>query len=482
MIRREGEHEAGPVTRGGGAGVAALLAVLAGALLLGWAIHRRLGGGRLGGSQDVGLAVAFLLIAGGIAWSWYWGERARRLAAERDLVAEAFRDRAEIFAALNDAVVATDAEGRITAWSPSAERTYGWTEQEAMGKRASDLLRTEYARGPDQARMTAELARSGRIQCPARQHRKDGSALDVETTVVGRPRPVDVRAVLESALAMAQHEIKHRARVVVDFPAEPLAVDANAARLGQVFLNLLVNAAQAIPEGHADRNEIRLSARAAGARVVLEVFDTGVGIPPEELGRLFDPFFTTKPMGGGTGLGLAICHGIVATLGGEISVASRAGAGTTFTVALPAADARRLALAAERDPSPEEPKPSARRGRVLVIDDEPGIGTAIQRVLRRDHDVVAATSGREALSVIKSASDFDAVLCDVMMPELTGMEIYRVLRAELPELAERVVFMSGGAFTPEARAFLSEVPNRSIAKPFDPTALRAVVARIVGGG
>lgn len=124
---------------------------------------------------------------------------------------------------------------------------------------------------------------------------------------------------------------------------------------------------------------------------------------------------------------------------------------------------------------------SARRGRVLVIDHEPGVGKLIQRVLRRDDDVVATTSGREALRAIQSEADFDAVLCDVVMPEITGMELYRMLRAELPGLAERMVFVNGGASS-EAREFLSAVPNPRIAKPLDARALRAAVASLIARG
>lgn len=123
----------------------------------------------------------------------------------------------------------------------------------------------------------------------------------------------------------------------------------------------------------------------------------------------------------------------------------------------------------------------ARRGRVLVIDHEPGVGELIQRLLRRDDDVVATTTGREALRAIQSEGDFDAVLCDVVLPEITGIELYRMLRAELPALAERIVFVNGGASS-EAREFLSAIPNPRIAKPLDPNALRAAVASLIGRG
>jgi PAS domain S-box-containing protein len=146
--------------------------------------------------------------------------------------------------------------------------------------------------------------------------------------------PVDVKAVLDSCVNMAWSEIRHRARLVKDYGDVP-PVNANESRLAQLFLNLLVNAAQAIPHGNLQANEIRLTTTFEEGQVVVAVKDTGVGIPQENLGRLFDPFFTTKPIGVGTGLGLSICHGIITAMGGRITVESEPGKGTTFRVFLP---------------------------------------------------------------------------------------------------------------------------------------------------
>jgi signal transduction histidine kinase len=145
---------------------------------------------------------------------------------------------------------------------------------------------------------------------------------------------LDVRKVIESSIRMASTEIRHRARLVKEFGEVPL-VDSNEARLGQILLNLLVNAAQAIPEGHAERNEIRIVTRTAeNGRAIIEVRDTGTGIPTDVLPRIFDPFFTTKPVGVGTGLGLSLCHRMISDLGGDIAVESRVGKGTVFRVTL----------------------------------------------------------------------------------------------------------------------------------------------------
>ncbi len=287
---------------------------------------------------------------------------------------------------------------------------------------------------------------------------------------------VDVREVLRSAVSLAQNEIRHRARLELDLGEVPRVVGGEH-RLGQVFLNLLINAAQAIPEGRADANLIRAATRTGeGGAAEIEVSDTGVGIKPEILGRIFDPFFTTKPVGVGTGLGLAICHGIVSDLGGEIRVRSQVGGGTTFTLTLP----RAPASLAERPARPTPAPPSGRGGRILVVDDEPLVGRAVARILSPPHDVVAETSARAALDRIERGDRaFDLVLCDLMMPDMTGMELHERVAAVAPGLASHVVFLTGGAFTVSARDFLDRVPNPRVEKPFEPAALRKLVGSLL---
>jgi signal transduction histidine kinase len=151
--------------------------------------------------------------------------------------------------------------------------------------------------------------------------------------------PVDLCRVVDSAVNLARGEIRDSAEIVRRFHPVPPVV-GNEARLSQLFLNLVVNAAQAIlgRDVAPAKHEIRLTIeRAADGRVMAEIADTGVGIPPEHLARIFDPFFTTKPIGMGTGLGLSICHGIARSLGGDITVASTVGAGSAFRVWLPVA-------------------------------------------------------------------------------------------------------------------------------------------------
>jgi len=167
--------------------------------------------------------------------------------------------------------------------------------------------------------------------------------------------------------------------------------------------------------------------------VFAEVADTGHGIPPENLARIFDPFFTTKQPSSGSGLGLAISKSIVAEFGGDIRVESQVGKGTRFIV----------------------------------------------RLLGRQHEVVAVASGREGQALLEKDPAFDVILCDLMMPELIGMDLHAWLRDRAPALASRVVFMSRGAFTPKASDYMAGVGTPLIEKPFDVSALTEVVSQLV---
>jgi PAS domain S-box-containing protein len=290
---------------------------------------------------------------------------------------------------------------------------------------------------------------------------------------------VDLAEVVRSGIKIAGHEIKHKARIVTSFePARP--VWANEARLEQVVINLLLNAAQAMPETRAEHNEIRVSVRPDGEeRTVLEVFDNGDGIALDVLPRIFDPFFTTKPVGVGTGLGLSICHGIVTSLGGHIGAYSEPGEGTTFRVVLPTTD-----TVVDDGPLTTTEAPSSRHtrsARVLVVDDEPPIANTLRELLTPEHEVISATTAREAFEAIER-TDFDVVFCDLIMPGAGGIDLYERLRSVHPGLERRIVFMTGGAFTERTAEFLASVENRRVEKPFSLGLVEQIVREMAGGG
>lgn len=281
--------------------------------------------------------------------------------------------------------------------------------------------------------------------------------------------PVNLHRVIDTAAEMASNEIRYRANLVKAYGDVPrvLAVEG---RLSQVFVNLLINAAHAIEEGAMDENEIRVRTWADGEDVIAEVRDTGVGIPEEIADRLFEPFFTTKEIGSGTGLGLPISKTIVESYGGSITVRSKVGQGTRFTVRLPAQPGT-------TKPPPERPearKIAKKPGRILVVDDEKGIRDAMVRMLK-PHEVVTAGDGHEAKRIVESDQAFDLILCDMMMPGFSGMDLHLWLSVEHPRLAERVIFITGGAFTPKTQQYLNQIDNLRLEKPFDRPLFQKVV-------
>jgi two-component system cell cycle sensor histidine kinase/response regulator CckA len=289
--------------------------------------------------------------------------------------------------------------------------------------------------------------------------------------------PVDLRRVLDVAAAMADHELRRRARLVKAYGDLP-PVRGTEAKLGQVFLNLLVNAAQAIPEGDGDSHEVRIEARAAAdGAVVVDVTDTGVGIEAELVDRVFEPFFTTKA-GEGTGLGLSISQHIVTSLGGTMTVAPAGQRGTCFRVVLPGAET--AGAADERAPTPARAVPDA-AARVLVVDDEPQLAETIARLLR-PRSVDVAHGGREALERIRAGERYDVILCDLQMRDGSGMDLYERLRRELPGIERRVVLMTGGGVTGRTSDLAARSGCTVLDKPFDAQTLESTIARVLAGG
>jgi PAS domain S-box-containing protein len=282
------------------------------------------------------------------------------------------------------------------------------------------------------------------------------SRADDETVAV-----IDPRRALETSIAMVSSEIRHRAQLVKDYDALP-AVRANEHRLGQVFLNLLVNASQSIPAGAAARNEIRVSGHAdAEGRAVIEIRDTGCGIEADHLALIFDPFFTTKPVNAGTGLGLSLCHAVIRALEGQITVESTPGVGTVFRVVIPGVEGVVPTAASPNLVAPA----TGPRGRLLFIDDEADLCEAMQEALAVHHNVVTTTDALQALKLLAAGERFDVILCDMRMPEMTGIDFYARLETHNPAQASRVVLTSGG-FSRRRGDLPIALPTPLLEKPF----------------
>ena len=286
----------------------------------------------------------------------------------------------------------------------------------------------------------------------------------------------DVNGAVDSALTMLRSELRYRATVERSLRSTQL-VRASPARLGQVFLNLLLNAAHALAELHPRRNRLYVRSRDEGGTVIVEIEDNGPGIPPEILPRIFESFFTTKPPELGTGLGLPISLDIVRRSGGELTAESEPGRGAIFRVRLPAA----VGIPQAKTRSVSSLKAIQRR-RVLAIDDEALLLKAFQRMLASHHDIETKLGAREALRCFGQDRQFDVVLCDLQMPDMSGVELYASVKQQWPELAERFIFITGGAFSAEARRFLEDPNIACINKPFQLRELLELIEARTGGG
>lgn len=294
---------------------------------------------------------------------------------------------------------------------------------------------------------------------------------------------VQVEAVLESTLSLAWNELRHRARVVKDFAGVP-EVWGDEGRLAQVFLNLILNASRAMPDGR--QGVLRISTASEGGKVLVCVEDDGLGIAPEDLPYVFDPFFeqrnaqsTGLAQNETAGLGMAICRNIVTTLGGTITVTSAPDVGTRFTVTLQAAEAPEASAEGKRARSRDRVNT---RARILIIDDEPLLGQTLRFAFQDRHDVEVASSGREALDRLRVDAAFDLVLCDLMMPDVSGEHVYRAVSEHRPALLPRFVFMTGGAFTERAQEFLAQFAGRQLEKPFNIDEVELLLSELSAAG
>jgi PAS domain S-box-containing protein len=297
------------------------------------------------------------------------------------------------------------------------------------------------------------------------------------TDAPGVPEPVDVYKAASSAIKIAQNQIRHRAKLERSLE-DDLHVMAREGKLVQVLVNLLINAAQAIPESDGKRHVISVRTRGVSdSEAEIEITDSGVGIAPDVLPHVFEPFSTTKRRGEGSGLGLAISKRIVEELGGQISIHSELGHGCRVLITLTRTHRDPITARYLRPISHEEHDhiPTVR---LLVIDDEVAIAKTLQDILL-DYSVTVATAARDACDLIEGGRPFDAILCDLMMPDITGPELYRTACRVRPELARRFIFMTGGAFTEQAREFLEHTACPTLSKPFTIANVYRVVEQVV---
>jgi PAS domain S-box-containing protein len=337
------------------------------------------------------------------------------------------------------------------------ERTAGEGAATALGR--LHALIGEAAEGADRVRLTTRDLRSfSRGEVEAR-------------------RPLDLDQCLAAAIKLVGKRTGTRA-AIERRQGPPAVVHADENWLVQIFVNLILNAADAVPAERADQNRIRISTRLEGAAVVVEVADNGPGVPAGVREAIFEPFFTTKPVGEGTGLGLFVTRNLVTALGGSVTIGEAPEGGALFSVRLPVEGAAAPAPEPIRPPAPGK----AACFSVLIIDDDPQVAELMRLSLQREYPastVRALTSGRAAVDHLVEGARYDLVFCDLMMGELSGMRIHEELRRSAPGRERELIFMTGGVFDSVVADFLASIPNDCLDKPFD---IRAEVRSRISAG
>lgn len=291
-------------------------------------------------------------------------------------------------------------------------------------------------------------------------HANDGDAI------------ADVKRSIDSAIRISSLQDVGNFDIHIDMAHEGNA-EIDEIKLTQVLVNLLVNASQA--SLGTGQQQILIETFSESESLIIKVADHGIGIERAKLGHVFDPLFTTKEVGKGTGLGLYVCKGIIEDVGGSILMESTKGVGTTMTLTLP------LTTRPSSVPKMDFPKEKIvipNWARIYIVDDEVHVTRAMQRMLREVSTFVENDS-LKALAHLKSHHDYDIVICDLMMPHMTGMEIYETLHELGSPMCAKFLFITGGAVATSCEEFL-ESPNINVLfKPFLPVDLRARIDAIL---
>ncbi len=303
---------------------------------------------------------------------------------------------------------------------------------------------------------------------------------DIVSTLKGFSRledkelfPVDIHSIINDAIKIASTQFKNHPDIQTIFAPDLPLMMFTRNKLLQVFLNLIINAHQSLPENNLNNNSITISTTTEDELLRIDITDSGIGIKPEDLPKIFESFYTTKPAGIGTGLGLSICSDIVSSMGGKIDVKSVFGSGTTFTIHLP------ISLNVQTENTLRLVKTSQTRKHILIVDDEPFLLKSMQRLLEDIHDITTATGGRAALTLLEDGTDeFDTIISDLNMPDINGADLYRYVAEKYPGFEKNIIFMTGSVFTPALKEFLSTVNNLRLTKPINQDELLQAIERM----
>jgi signal transduction histidine kinase/CheY-like chemotaxis protein len=419
-------------------------------------------------------------------------DRAAKRAAKRLALEESHNSavRAEKLAALETVVaaVAHEINNPLAAVSLSAEYLRGALLPNIDAfDRVIECARRSEALSPEQLQQIAQKLVAGRAP---EMRRVLDDLLDMVDGIAAIVRDlrtyarsggedalewVAVAELIDQVLRIMGSELSAVALIERDYALDLPRVLVPRSRIIQVLTNLLVNASHAMRDIERPVHRLRITLRADDEAVAISLSDTGSGIEPGALERIFDPYFTTKREGRGTGLGLSISRSILLRIGGDLMVESVHGEGATFIVFIPRT--KRDAVACGELPPNDKPA-LVRRPALLLVEDDERLLRIYPRLLRDQFDILTAADGQEAIDLLSSCVNVDAIISDLNMPAVDGEQLYRWLAQHRPALIDRLLFVTG-AREPRDNPFLSSISNAVLEKPISSLALIAAIQALL---
>jgi len=295
-----------------------------------------------------------------------------------------------------------------------------------------------------------------------------------------------VNDILERTIELRNYELAvNNIELVRELERNLPKTIADSHQLQQVFLNVITNAEQAMLQAHGrGRLVIRSRSAVEKSRIIVEISDDGPGIPEAQISRIFDPFFTTKEVGKGTGLGLSLSYGIIKEHGGDIYAVSRLGEGATFYIELPIISRlpEEIAVFPQMLPQALQFDSLVRDKRILIVDDEKYILDFFIEIFKMfPVEVDTAGDGRIAMEMLAN-NEYDLIITDFKMPQMSGRDLYRWIQERRPQLAGRIIFVTGDTVSPDTRSFFENNKNLYLAKPFKIEEVKEAIQQTLENG